>query len=407
MNYGNYPELSCVKKILIIKLRHHGDVLLTSPLFSTLKQHVPHASIDAFLYKDTLPMLEGHAAIDQFLLYDRSWKKEGFIKRASQELSLLSQIARSSYDLVINLTEGDRGAIASFISRAKYKVGMEGNRSGFFSEKRRYTHRVKTSPNPRHTVEKQLDFARRIGVFPTEEEKELFLHIPQQAQLSVQARLAQEGIEPHSYVLIHPASRWKFKCLSVEQMGEVMRLLSLAGLPLVFTSGPDAQEVKMVEEILRCNPSIPVLNLAGSLSLKELAAWIDSAKTVLCVDSLPLHISSATKTPVVALFGPTSEQNWGPWRHPQARILTRPFSCRPCFQDGCGGSKKSECLLSLSPKEIASAVTLDLPIAGVDYKYRSEYTCPAQLTHLHAVEPMPDRSRHTRFLGSVETQERR
>lgn len=356
MVYGNYPLHSEIRKILVIKLRHHGDVLLTSPLFSVLKQNLPHASIDAFVYKDTLPMLEGHPSIDRFLLYDRSWKKQHVGVRLKEELKLFWQIATSSYDLIINLTEGDRGGIASWVSRAKYKLGLEGSRKGLFAPHRLYTHLVKMGPHPRHTVEKHLDFARRLGIFPQEGEKEIALHIPESAFASVKKLQEEKGIAPGSYVLIHPASRWKFKCLSVKQMGDLAKRLASEGLPLVFTSGPDSEEMQMVQEIIQLNPKIPVLNLAGTLSLKELSAWIASAKMVLCVDSLPLHISSATKTPVVALFGPTSELNWGPWLHPNARIVTRPFSCRPCYKDGCGGSKKSDCLLTLSSEEIMKAI---------------------------------------------------
>lgn len=356
MTYGNYPIHSEIRKILVIKLRHHGDVLLTSPLFSVLKQNLPHASIDAFVYKDTVPMLEGHPAIDQFLLYDRSWKKRHLGVRLKEELKLFFQIATSSYDLVINLTEGDRGGIAAWVSRAKYKFGLEGNRKGLFAPHRLYTHLVKMGPNPRHTVEKHLDFARRLGIFPQDAEKEIALHIPENVAISVRQLQEQKGIVPGSYLLIHPASRWKFKCLSVKQMGDLAKRLASDGWPLVFTSGPDPEEIQMVEEIIRCNPSISVLNLAGKLSLKELSAWIASAKMVLCVDSLPLHISSATKTPMVALFGPTSELNWGPWLNKNARIVTRPFSCRPCYKDGCGGSKKSDCLLTISTDEIMKAL---------------------------------------------------
>lgn len=34
MAYGDYPDLKGVKKILIVKLRHLGDVLLTGPVFA-------------------------------------------------------------------------------------------------------------------------------------------------------------------------------------------------------------------------------------------------------------------------------------------------------------------------------------------------------------------------------------
>ena len=37
--------LSEIRRVLVTKLRHHGDVLLTSPVYSTLKRAAPHAKI--------------------------------------------------------------------------------------------------------------------------------------------------------------------------------------------------------------------------------------------------------------------------------------------------------------------------------------------------------------------------
>lgn len=125
MTYGNYPDLSLVKRALIIKMRHHGDVLLTTPLFTNLKKAIPDATIDAFIYKDTLPMLEGHPAISEYLLYDKEWKKLSLFGKIKKEITLLKAIRSGGYDLVINLTEGDRGAIAARLSRAKVRVGFD------------------------------------------------------------------------------------------------------------------------------------------------------------------------------------------------------------------------------------------------------------------------------------------
>lgn len=349
MTYGNYPDLSLVKRVLVIKMRHHGDVLLTSPLFTQLKKGIPHAQIDAFIYKDTLPMLEGHPAISDYLLYDKAWKQLFFLKKEIKEFSLLRAIRAKKYDLVINLTEGDRGAIAARISGSRYRVG--------FGKRKAFTHVVKSCPHPRHTVERQLDALRRIGIFPEAEDKELYLDIPDTAKHSVLQQLGKEGICPHNYILIHPASRWKFKCLRPAQMAQLVQALHERGHSLVMSAGPDPEEMAMVEEILSLAPGIPVYNCAGKLTLKELAALIGFAEALICVDSVPLHIASATKTPVVALFGPTSEINWGPWIHPRAKVVTQNVSCRPCYQDGCGGSKRSECLFSISTNQILSGLS--------------------------------------------------
>jgi heptosyltransferase-3 len=356
MTYGNYPDLTKVKRILVIKMRHHGDVLLTSPLFSNLKKAIPEARIDAFIYRDTLPMLQGHPAIADYLLYDRGWKHLNSLQKITKELALLKQIRARNYDLVINLTEGDRGAIAAMISGAHYRVGFDPKKTGLLGKRQIYTHIVKTCPTPRHTIERQLDVLRRIGIFPKPQDRDLYLQIPQEACEKVKDLLEKEKMYLGNYVLIHPVSRWRFKCLSTQQIAHLIIALHHRGLRLVLSAGPDTQEIAMVEEILALAPEVPVFNCAGKLTLKELAALIQSAQALICVDSVPLHIASAVKTPVVVMFGPTSEQNWGPWMHPRARVVTQQLSCRPCYQDGCGGSKISDCLFSMSQEAILAAV---------------------------------------------------
>lgn len=352
MSYGNYPDLKRVKRALIIKMRHHGDVLLTSPLFSNLKQALPEAEVDAFIYQDTLPMLEGHPAISDYHLYDRGWKKLSVPKKIAKEIALLKAIRSRGYDLVINLTEGDRGAIVAWVSGAKCRVGFDPKGEGLFGKRKIYTHTAKVCPHPRHTVERQLDVLRRIGIFPAPEEKDLFLDIPQSAYERVRELLRQEEIAPKNYLLIHPVSRWRFKCLATKQVAEMLIELHKRGERIAISASPDPQEMAMVDEILAQAPDVPVLNCAGKLTLKDLSALIALSKAVICVDSVPLHIASAVKTPVLVFFGPTSETNWGPWMHPKAKVISQNFSCRPCYQDGCGGSKKSDCLLTLSVPRI-------------------------------------------------------
>ncbi len=364
MTYGNYPDLKNIRRILVVKMRHHGDVLLASSFFSNLQRAIPSAQIDPFIYLDTLPMLEGHPAISECILYDRAWKKLPFWKKIAKELSLLVRIYRGKYDLVINLTEGDRGSLAAWISRARYRVGFDPGKKGLFAKRKLYTHLVKNCPHPRHTVERQLDVLRRIGIFPEMADRDLFLHIPEDAKIRVQALLQERGVNG-PYVVIHPVSRWRFKCLSPRQMAQVIELLHSKNQTVVLSCGREPQEIAMIEEILLLVPSIPVVNLAGQITLKELAALISSSAALISVDSVPLHIASATKTPVVALFGPTSEKNWGPWMHQKARVIAQNFSCRPCYQDGCGGSKKSDCLLSIDPKAIVAALEEVLEMRSV------------------------------------------
>lgn len=331
MSYGDYPDLAYVKKILIIKFRHLGDVLLTSPVFTVLRRAFPGATIDALVYEESIPMLKGHPAIDEVLGYDRK-KGRGF--------GLNWEVRKRGYDLVIHLTEGDRGAFLSLFSGAKVRLGPA-SKGKLWA----YTHKVKQCSSLRHTVERQLDSLRRMGVFPTEEEKKLVFAIPSD---TLEKYRSYEGA-----VVIHPASRWRFKCWPKDKMRALAKELLRRKERVVFTSGPDAQEVEMVGEIAS---QLDAENLAGRLSIKELGAVVKWARLLICVDSMPLHLASALKTPLVALFGPTSEVTWGPWQHPKARVVFESPPCRPCYQDGCGGSKRSECLYALSLGKVLEAV---------------------------------------------------
>jgi heptosyltransferase-3 len=354
MKYGNYPDLTGVKKILVVKLRHHGDVLLTSPVFSNLQAAIPQAEIHAMVYKDTVPMLEGHSAIQKFLSYDRGWKNLGFFGKFLKEIALLKEVRQEKYDLVINLTEGDRGAIAAFISGAKICVGLDPEGKGFKGKRRIYSHIVKNCKTPRHTVEKNLDALRRIGIFPTPEERDVFFAIPEESKKRVRQLLQENGIV--DYFLLHPVSRWKFKCWPPSLVAKLIQELHQRGDKIVITASPDSSELMMVEEILKLAPEVPVLNLGGKTSLKDLGALIEMSRCLVCVDSVPLHMSSALKTPTVVLFGPTSEINWGPWQNQKARVVTQNLPCRPCFMDGCGGSKMSDCLFTLPVGRVMSAI---------------------------------------------------
>lgn len=344
MSYGDYPDLSGVKNVLVIKLRQLGDVLLTGPVFSALKKAMPEARVDAYIYTDTAPMVEGHPALDGWIGYDRNWKKLGWIGRLKKEWEMIQRLRAGKYDLAINLTEGDRGAMAVKWSGARIRVGVRPKGKW---QRKILTHVVKECPMVRHTVEKNLDVVRRIGIFPAEEERDLFLHVPLEAEQAMREKVGE------GFVLIHPTSRWKFKCWPVEKMRELAETLIGKGKKLVFTSGPDKEERAMVEEIAR---DLPVLNLAGQISLKELAALIGLSEYLVCVDSVPFHMASALKKKVVAIWGPTSEVNWGPWRNPNARVVAQNYSCRPCYQDGCGGSKMSDCLFTLPVAKVLKAI---------------------------------------------------
>ena len=83
--------LSEIRHVLVTKLRHHGDVLLTSPVFSALKQAAPQAEIDALVYRETAPMLANHPAIAQIHTIDRELEAPGRCHAARRGMAALAR----------------------------------------------------------------------------------------------------------------------------------------------------------------------------------------------------------------------------------------------------------------------------------------------------------------------------
>jgi heptosyltransferase III len=345
-------NLDSVKRVLVVKLRHHGDVLLTSPVFRVLKQRAPHVEIDALVYRDTREMLAGHPAISTIHAIDRSWKKLGYATQARREGELFQALRARRYQLLIHLTDHWRGAWLSLLLGPRWSVAPA--RPGRFW-KHAFTHRYPLPKlRPRHTVETNLDALRRLGIQPAEDEKRLWLEPGDEANARVDALLAAAGIAPKSFLHVHPTSRWLFKAWTEERNAELLRRLVAEGHRVVLTGAPDPREKAIAGRILAAaGPG--VLDLSGQLTLRELGALAGRARLFFGVDSAPMHIASAMGTPVVAMFGPSGEYEWGPWGVPH-RIVASGHPCRPCGNDGCGGGKVSECLTTLTVDRVHAAI---------------------------------------------------
>ncbi|HEY8068196.1 MAG TPA: putative lipopolysaccharide heptosyltransferase III [Burkholderiales bacterium] len=341
-----------IARALIVMLRHHGDVLLASPVAAALKAHAPRAEIDALVYDDTLPMLEGHPALSRLHAVGRHWKKEALLSRIVLEERLYSALRARRYDLIVHLTEQPRGAWLARALGARYSVAPAGAGRGAFW-KGSFTHLYPLVRNGRrHKVEANLDALRRIGLQPDMEERRLQFVPGASAETRVASLLAAEGLVERGFIHIHPASRWSFKCWPADRNAELIDRLSSAQR-VVITAAPEPAELSLIEEILSKTTSKPV-NLAGKLSIKELGALTRHARLFVGVDSMPMHLAAAMGTPAVALFGPSGEREWRPWRVAH-RVVTTSHPCRPCGNDGCGGGKISECLTTLGVNEVNAA----------------------------------------------------
>ena len=76
-------------------------------------------------------------------------------------------------------------------------------------------------------------------------------------------------------------------------------------------------------------PEVQAIDLAGHLDLVTLAAVLERLTVFITGDTGPMHLAAAVGTPIVALFGPSAPERWGPLTA-SARIVRIDLPCSPC-----------------------------------------------------------------------------
>lgn len=358
-------DFSSARRVLVVKLSGPGNVLLASPLFGALKAHARQLDIDALVYDDAADMLTFHPAVLLVHVVGRTWRVLPFLDRWRHEWALLRSLHTRRYDVLISLSDHPRPALLGRLLRIPVRVAPEPSprqslpkQSGWLKKwwPKSFTHRFPVVPDGRrHAVETHLDALRRVGVQIPWADRRLVLVPGVEAESRVDLLMSTHGLTARQFIHFHPTSRWPFRSWTVDHCALLIDALGGRGHRVVVTAAAESAEEAFVKRVL-AKVQTPVVNLAGRLTLKQLAAFTARARLFIGVDSAPMHIAAAMQTPVVALFGPTSERGWGPWRVPHRLLVSTAYPCRPCGFEGCGGGGVSECLAAIDPMRVIDAV---------------------------------------------------
>lgn len=294
-------------RILIVTLRFHGDMLLTTPLISTLKARYPEATIDVLLYEDTIPILSKHPDIHQ--LYRLKRKTAGAMEKVSDFLAMRNTLKRNRYDLIVNLA--DQWPIALLIKSLNCPYSLSIQRGGDRQSLWRACFTRCLEPTGQHIVEQNFSLLAPLDVPEEDRTRPLSLYYGPEDADRVFALAPALAATP--YVVIQPTTRQYFKCWDNEKFAQVIDHLKQQGLEVVLTCGPGADDLAVVNEINTLCEHKPNLSLAGKTHFLELAALIDKAVLYIGVDSAPMHMAAALATATVCLFGPTDHRKWSPW----------------------------------------------------------------------------------------------
>jgi len=337
------PDLSRVRRVLVLRHRAAGDLLLTTPALRALRAGLPSARIEVLVSRGTASLLSGNPDVNEVLELDRR--------------SLLSQaaryggLARGGYDLVLDMVSNPRSALMTALTRAPLRVGYD-------LPGRRYAYTIRVPREPvgphgplvRYAPEASLDLVRAIGI-PS---RGLFLtlRVPPEAQAGIDSWIKGCGLGSRPIAACLPAGTWPSKTWMPERFADVMDALHESA-DVVWLWGPGEEALAR-----ECRGRMKATStLAPEAGWGELAALIRRSAILVSNDSGPKHLAVALGVPTVTIFGPTHPGAWQPPSGPHATVEAAGLTCLHCNHTHCPlpGDRHMRCMRDVSAAMVIEA----------------------------------------------------
>ncbi len=321
-----------VRRILVIKLRAVGDVLLATPAAANLRRCFPDAEITFLTEPPAAAVVQGNPAITEVLVFNPG---------KDNPLSFFYGLYKRRFDLVIDLFGNPRSAQMAFFSRARYRVGFPFRGRGYA-----YNIKVPVRSDIVHNVEFNLDAVRHIGI--EVEPVEPFFPVDTQARSRMKA-LLREFRDDGPLIAVNPHGTWETKRWDFDNFAELAdRLVEEVNARILIVWGPGEYEHAIeFRKRMRHDAFIP-----PATTLAELGALLSLCHYVISNDTGPMHIAAALGIPTLGIFGPTNPFLQGPYGGIHSWIRKEDLGCIACNQTRC--SIGTPCM-----KELPVATVLD------------------------------------------------
>jgi len=333
-----------IKKILCVRLDRLGDLVLTLPGIYALKKHNPDIIIDIAINKENENLVSGLSYINSVIIYNRSEGLFGLIK-------LLKNIRATKYDGVFQLLPGSnfKSNFLVAYSNSPVKVGYNLGILGKF-----FTHRIEPH-YPEYETNNVLEILKEV--FPELSFDGWGLEVEKEILNSFKEKFKNNSKEKLIVIHTQASEDNPRKIWPVNNFITLFKQIKSLGNSkiLLIGSKKDAEVAQIIKK------GVPeVLDLTGSLTLKELKALISICDIFIGNNSGPLQIAVALNCPTVSLIGPSLQSRWAPKGQIHS-IIKKDFSCIPCE-----GKKlkcyDNICMKKITVEEVYSAVKKQLNI---------------------------------------------
>lgn len=296
------PDLLAIRNhihsILIIRLAYIGDVVMTLPVLDPLRQAFPEAEIHFLTSRSAAPLLKHQPSIDRIIEVDAPW----FYRSSRDSAASITRLLKNRYQAGFDF-RGDIRNIWHCLYRPgiPIRISYSSGGGGFL-----LSHPVAWT-KLKHKIEYHLDLLRAVGIRAESRCPKISLTEPEisEAKELIAREFGEEDAQP---VVIHPGARMQLKQWPADHFRKLAEAIRRqADVPVAVIDAPGSSAADHIAD------GIPgIVNLAGRLSVRQMAALMSLSRVVVCNDSGPMHIAAAVNAKTVALFGPSSPVETAP-----------------------------------------------------------------------------------------------
>ena len=337
--------------ILIVLIAGIGDLILASKSIRAIRNGYPDAEIHLLTSTDAAPLATNYQYIDHVHAFPiRALRKDK--KYLFDIFRLIRKLGKIRFDLALNLymvgslSGAMKMGLLYFCLCAKERIGHDAHGFGFFLTGKAPQDIFKN----RHFTDSMMDLTLMAGGISDDQGIEVFwdrLIVEKWVSLLNNDQNTEQALK----IGINPGGDRENRRWRPKNYAEVAdRIMDLFPSSVFLLGGPGEEDIARKIEMTMKHPAV---NLAGKLSLNELTYLISRFNLQITNDSGPMHIAAATKTPLVALFGPEDPRLFGPYTTSDIyRVIHKDVPCRPCGETKCTGPL---CLELITPEEVLKA----------------------------------------------------
>jgi ADP-heptose:LPS heptosyltransferase len=305
-----------IHRILVVKLRAVGDVVLASIVLDNIRRAFPDADLDVLTESASAAIVHTHPAVSGTVVYDR---------KTMSGLDLIRKVRGNRYDLVIDLFGNPRTALVTRLSGARHRVGYR-----FRGRTYAYNHVVEPRGGSVHNTQFNLDALEHIGIPVVN--RTVRLAPSADDRLYVDAFLNEAGLNGKTLVAINTGGGWYTKRWAIERFAALAdRIAAGTGYAIVLAWGPgQKEEVEELRNAMHEHAFIP-----PPTTLMQLFALFERTAYVVSNDSGPMHIAAAAGSRVLGIFGPTRPQLQGPYGEGNLTVRREGLECLGCNLTAC------------------------------------------------------------------------